>query len=554
HAFRQTQTAYTARIYHEQGIDLLHPKLPVLGEPFEVPFEFPLFQAAASIVMDAGVDDDRAMRTTGLACFLLTALLLFGLVRHVTGRVGAIAAVAAFVFTPFAFVWGRASLMEYLATAGGVGFAWATIVWRERAHPLPGALALVAGLVGMLVKPTTALFWILPALAHRPESARETDRRRIRIGAAALIALPLVAALAWTRHADSIKQAGPTTAWLTSGALREWNFGTIEQRFDLTTWDVVLSRIGHTVLGAAGVMLLAVAIVATVSSPQRRFWASIWLAAVAPMLVFTNLYFLHDYYLAAISPALAALVGLSADFIATRLPNKPAVAAAGVVLAGFLAYTTLDLGRSYWLRIHGSEDDPTVMPLAGQISAHTRPGELVATDGLDWDPAVLYYARRWGHMVTGHTRDVAFDLIRSDDYRYLVVHDPANADLEPLGRWTLLGALDRNLYALADTRNELGNAQFVVSDVAAVPSVAQAPTEIPCGRSFSLRSRAPGTWLSFAPAGASARIAVSDEIAPLPVRRYAWLDADLAHGDRFMLTCSGMPSLTLEAVVEGAGR
>ena len=35
--FRQTQTAYTARIYHEQGIDLLHPKLPVLGEPFEVP-------------------------------------------------------------------------------------------------------------------------------------------------------------------------------------------------------------------------------------------------------------------------------------------------------------------------------------------------------------------------------------------------------------------------------------------------------------------------------------------------------------------------------------
>ena len=60
HAFRQTQTAYTARIYHEQGIDLLHPRLPVLGEPFEVPFEFPLFQAAASIAMDLG------MRTTRL--------------------------------------------------------------------------------------------------------------------------------------------------------------------------------------------------------------------------------------------------------------------------------------------------------------------------------------------------------------------------------------------------------------------------------------------------------------------------------------------------------
>ena len=30
----------------------MHPKMPVLGEPFEVPFEFPLFQAAASLVMD----------------------------------------------------------------------------------------------------------------------------------------------------------------------------------------------------------------------------------------------------------------------------------------------------------------------------------------------------------------------------------------------------------------------------------------------------------------------------------------------------------------------
>src|SRR6188508_2586949 len=47
HGFRQTQTAYTARIFHQDGIDLLHPKLPVLGEPFEAPFESPLFQAAA---------------------------------------------------------------------------------------------------------------------------------------------------------------------------------------------------------------------------------------------------------------------------------------------------------------------------------------------------------------------------------------------------------------------------------------------------------------------------------------------------------------------------
>ncbi len=78
HAFRQTQTAWTAREFHEEGIDLLHPKLPVFGAPFEAPFEFPLYQALATLPMDMGVAEDTALRLTCLVCFVLTALLLSG--------------------------------------------------------------------------------------------------------------------------------------------------------------------------------------------------------------------------------------------------------------------------------------------------------------------------------------------------------------------------------------------------------------------------------------------------------------------------------------------
>lgn len=448
HAFRQTQTAYTARIYHEQGIDLLHPKLPVLGAPFEVPFEFPLFQAAASTVMDLGVEDDRAMRTTGLACFLLTALLLFGLVRHVDGRVSAIAAVGAFVLTPFSLVWGRASMIEYLATAGGVGFAWATILWRERGRPLPAALALVAGLVGMLVKPTTAVFWILPALAYRPATPEPSARRRVRIGTAVLVVAPLVAAFLWTRHADAIKAASATTSWLTSGALQEWNFGTLDQRFDVDTWTIILERLTPLVLGVSGVLLLAAAVVGTVASDQRRFWLCIWLAAIAPPLVFTNLYVAHDYYLAAVSPAFAALAGLGGGYLWARVPSGVAPRAAAAGLAVVLVYATLELGRDYWLRIHGGDDDPQVLPLADQVRAHTDADDLVATVGLDWSPAVLYYAHRWGHMITGRTEDAAYDRIYDDGYRYLLVANPETLDFDKLDRWGSVRELDLNLYAL----------------------------------------------------------------------------------------------------------
>ncbi len=238
HSFRQTQTAYTARIFHEEGIDLLHPKLPVLGEPFEVPFEFPLFQAAAALVMDAGVDDDLAMRLTGLLCFLLTGGLIYGLVRYVADPVSGVAALVAFLATPFALLWGRASMIEYLATAGAVGFAWATIAWRQNRRPAVAGLALAAGLVGMLVKPTTAVFWIIPALAYRPVGSRPGDGRRGVAVLTALVLVPIAAASLWTRHADAIKAASPTTAWLTSSNLEDWNFGTLAQRLDPGVWGV----------------------------------------------------------------------------------------------------------------------------------------------------------------------------------------------------------------------------------------------------------------------------------------------------------------------------
>ena len=192
HAFRQTQTAWTARVFHEDGIDLLHPKLPVFGAPFEAPFEFPLFQALATVPMAAGVAEDTSLRLTCLACFVLTALLLWGLVRHVAGPVSGVGAVVVFTFTPFALVWSRTSMIEYLATAGAVGFAFGVVLWRERRHPSLFVAALAAGLVGMLVKPTTAVFWILPAARipsprADPSGGRETDRpvaRRARRGAA----------------------------------------------------------------------------------------------------------------------------------------------------------------------------------------------------------------------------------------------------------------------------------------------------------------------------------------------------------------------------------
>ena len=556
HAFRQTQTAWTARVFHEDGIDLLHPKLPVFGEPFEAPFEFPLFQALATVPMAAGVAEDTALRLTCLACFVLTALLLWGLVRHVAGPVSGVGAVVVFTFTPFALVWSRTSMIEYLATAGAVGFAFGVVLWRERRHPSLFVAALAAGLVGMLVKPTTAVFWILPAVAYRPrEQTRGTGGRRIDPWLVTLVAVPFVAAVAWTRHADAIKAASPVTEWLTSSSLRRWNFGWAAQRLDPSAWHAILQHTVPNLLSLYAVLLVPAAIAAW-RSTQRRFWIAVASAVVFPPLVFMNLYVNHDYYPAAISPAIAAFLGLGCGWVWSAVRPRWLVVALPCVLV-LLAWGTLELGRGYWLRVHGGYDDPQAMPLASEIAAHTRRDDLVGTVGLDWSPAVLYYAHRRGNMVTAHARDAGLDAIHDGGYRYLLVAEPEREDLGFMDRWRWIAALGPHLYGLADSASHLPPADLLATDPGrslagrldrAAPVVG-APGALKCAAGTRLRAGRAGTWLLFAEAAPGARVSV-DGLAPVPARRAVFASPALARNDTLVVSCAGREELSLFSVLD----
>jgi Dolichyl-phosphate-mannose-protein mannosyltransferase len=556
HAFRQTQTAWTAREFREGGLDLLHPKIPVFGEPFEAPFEFPLYQALATLPMELGMREDTALRLTCFVCFVLTALFLWGLVRYVAGPVAGVAAVVAFAFTPLTLVWSRTSMIEYLATAGAVGFTFALVLWRDKRRPVFAALALVAGLVGMLVKPTTAVFWIIPALAYRPrEQTLARRRRRIDSWTAVAVGVPLLAAVLWTRHADAIKAASPVTEWLTGWNLRSWNFGSAEQRVDADAWWVILKRVGPTVVGFFGVLLVPAAVAAW-RSRQRNFWLGIAATAVLPPLVFMNLYVHHDYYLVALSPAIAAAIGLGTAWVWSAVrPRWLKAALAGLVLV--LAWGTLEAGRGYWLRIHGGNDDPQVMPLAGELASLTTPDDLVAILGLEWSPAVLYYAHRRGHMVTEQTKDIAFDLIHRDGYRHLLMVDPVHDELAFMERWRWVGALGPHLYGLADSPARLPEAPLVTADpgrrlsarLGRARVVRGAPGVITCGRATRIPAGREGTWIHLAELPRDARLFVG-ELAPVPARSFVFVSPSLAEDGAFVARCSGAQSLSVRRVVD----
>ena len=171
---------------------------------------------------------------------------------------------------------------------------------------------------------------MIPAIAYRP-AAPHCGAWRDRLSATALVVIPIVAAAAWTAHADAVKSATATTTWLTSSALSEWNIGTLDQRLAAATWQEIGKYYAFLLIGPLGAVLLIAAAVATWKASQRLFWAGVACAAFLPPLVFTSLYFTHEYYVAAVAPAVAALIGLGASLVVERIRWRPrTVATAGM--------------------------------------------------------------------------------------------------------------------------------------------------------------------------------------------------------------------------------
>jgi hypothetical protein len=132
---------------------------------------------------------------------------------------------------------------------------------------------------------------------------------------------------------------------------------------------------------------------------QGRLFGILFVSAiVAPPLVVTGLYSTQNYYPAALSPAVAALMGLGISWAWER--RRRLVARIGLISAVALWVMTLWLTRDYWLDAYRPVvDRDGSLAAAAFIRERTAPGGWVVVDGRHWDPTVLYYAERRGYMM-----------------------------------------------------------------------------------------------------------------------------------------------------------
>lgn len=404
---RFSQTTMVVREFVRKGFDWRTP-LPVFGEHSMVPFEFPLFQGIAALVARvSGLTPETSTRLAGLLAFQAVAVLVWWLASRWFSRTSALAALVLFELLPFGMEYGHAALIDFLPVAiilAAVALLEPVATATSRWLVLTCSLAVVLLVpIGFLTKSTTGLA-LIPVLAipglMAKRSSRGIARQRTTLGVAgAAVALALVATSVWTRLTDDVKLQNKWASGLTSGALKNWNFGTLEQRHYFSTWEIIFNQHWATITAGVVVFLVAVG----VSLVTWKFSSASVIVAVTPLLapvIFTNLYLEHSYYSIAVYPLLVMLFGAAIGGACQAVPGlreRAAVAAISILVLLSLTWLSSEGGK-YREVLSASVPVP---PISTLVKATVPSGVTVLYLGCDWNPTYPYYADRPALMLPG---------------------------------------------------------------------------------------------------------------------------------------------------------
>lgn len=534
HGWRQTQTAWTSILYHRNGVDLWRPTVPVFGRTAVVAFEFPLFQLLGATLLSWGLPVTAAMRWPAVACFLLTALLLCGVMREIGGRAVGIASLVVFLFNPHSLFWSRASLPEYLATAGAVGAWWSCVRWARAPRARTLALASVVATVAWLVKITTATAWAFPVLVTLL-AVRGMGRVRRLVACGVVLGPGFVLTMAWTRWVDGLKDRVQLTEPLTSAAVQRWNFGTLGQRLSWASWRSLDLR----VLGVGGsgllVLVCAVAVIGVRRAPwdrERLALAALAATVLSALLVYTNLYLVHSYYPAAINPAVSVLIAVAGVralrwLRARMLPLRASAAAVVLVLAPIAFVPSVRA-------TYTEKPNSMLLEVADELRRASGPDELVGVMGVGWSPELLYAGDREGVVMWKEADRQAWSVPvwRREGVRTIAVAYPFRDPLELLSSWPWVGSVSRHVVRLGVGAGDprAAGLAFAVGGRASITGTEPGTTfaVVPWSACRSGWRVPPGrvsvVHLAGAPSDPTARISADPHLAPLPLRDRVRLD------------------------------
>lgn len=422
HNFRGTQTAFIVKSMQNNGFSLSEFEIPVFGEPWDTVYmEYPVYQILVYLLMKLfhGGSIDMWCRITDIIAFYLSAGSLFLFAAKEAGKRAAVIAVLFYVLLPYDIYWSRTAMIEFTAVLFAVSYCYGITSWMRKPGWLFFIFALVCGSMAYLAKSTTMFVYVyflafyIPCLLfaeYKKENGSASvkgaihyysGRWRYILQLGLLCVLPVIPGVMWTRYADMKKMQNPHTVFMTSSAIKAWNFGSLQMRLDPGVWKALTEQYTGFLLGGGTFFIMLAVLVFLLGS--RRYMGLIISALAASFLaMFTliNLYLEHDYYQTATAPV--ACIALGAMLYDVIFSNKftehdgifrnAILALLGIAL---IAGMYRDSGFYFKELLRESKVNNDAGLLIKEI---TDPDERILVDGEDWSSRVLYYADRKGFM------------------------------------------------------------------------------------------------------------------------------------------------------------
>jgi hypothetical protein len=400
HSFRQTQTA-AAAYYIAEGGPVLKYENPVLGPPWSIPFEFPLYQWVVAKVYNAtgwGLESTGRVVAKVFYYLCLLPLLLLAWQYGVRGAVLTVP-LTLFLLSPLYLYWSRQFMIESTATFFGLAYLACAYRWEEKGGWGWFAAALLTGICAALVKSTSyACFALAVGLLFTwvTWKGMRWDKGWL-FRAAVLLLVPLIAGLAWAKFTDIVKEQNPLADFITSAALKEWNFGTLAQRLDGNFWYKIFRQTIRDSIGHRTGWILSVALALAWGRRAALYWIFSALFIVAP-LIFTNLYIIHNYYACANGVFLVLAVAV----MACQMLHGDAKWARAGGLAIFLLVAGFEV-REFMRQPYYEQQvvNNSAAELGQKLQELVPPEKVLLIFGWDWDSTVPFFARRRAIMARG---------------------------------------------------------------------------------------------------------------------------------------------------------
>ena len=398
HSFRQTQTAITSYYFIKEGFQFNYIT-PVVGYPWRIPFEFPIYQFVVAIISKfTNLNLDITGRIVSIAAFYgcIGFILKF---KNLCKGFPSYLSACLILCHPIYIFWSRTFLIESTALLLIISFIYFTLLYFKNGGVILPILLAIIGIIGITTKVTTFLIglvfvglYLIYTFKNDQEFIQKNKKKLLLLGS--IFVLLAVALIAWTSHCDHIKNKSYIGSYLTSTKLSKWNFGTFTQRIQLQSWSDLFYNSSYSLFIS---LLILFVILISSSSRKKNSIAIIWiLSGVAAPLIFFNLYAVHDYYHYA--NTLFLLIGIA--YFITQIDEfkKRRDWVIGLIAFSLWVY---HIGYSQLQKINNQ----SMEELGSFVESNSNSQDILMVIGNDWGSEIAYYSHRKCITVPGWMMD-----------------------------------------------------------------------------------------------------------------------------------------------------